>query len=102
LDATAARVLGSASRLTHLKTLNLAINNIGSEGVAALLGGGVAWLSTVENLDLSGNFGRSNVPLELEEKEAAQALIAAAPNLPSLTSLSFNFLSNNSSMKMEI
>jgi hypothetical protein len=54
--------------------------------MVALLGGGAAWLRTVEDLSLRGHvFGR-NVPQELVE-EYVHALIAAAPGLTSLTKL---------------
>jgi hypothetical protein len=87
LDARAARVLGSASRLSRLRLLCLRDNALGSEGGAALLNGGAAWLGTLERMELHGNFGHGMLPQELEEKEAARMLINAAPCLVSLTEL---------------
>jgi hypothetical protein len=85
LNVRAAHVLGSASRLSRLRKLDLTGNKFGSQGLAALLGG-AAWLDTVEELDLCGTFDDHNLP-PWEVKKAVQALIDAAPTLPSLTSL---------------
>jgi hypothetical protein len=74
LDIRAARVLGSTSQLSHLKKLSLGFNGFQSEGVAALLGGGAAWLGTVESLDLRAIFW--GVPWrELEQEGGGGACI---------------------------
>jgi hypothetical protein len=73
-----AQALGSTSRLTRLKKLNLSRTRLGYEAVSILLGGGAAWLDTLEVLDLANN-------VSADDDKLAQVMIRAAPRLPSLT-----------------
>jgi hypothetical protein len=95
MDIRVATELGNTSLLTRLRSLGLAGNNMGGQGVAALLGGGAAWLGTVDDLDLSGtflgvDFLRRRLEKE-EEQELAQMLARAAPQLTALTKLGLTY-----------
>ena len=55
--------------------------------MAALLGGGAAWLGTVEHLVLLGTFDLCKGSPQGLVKSVVETLTDAAPSLPSLTSL---------------
>ena len=75
----AARILGSATRLSRLRVLSTTWND--STCVEAFLGGSASWLDTVEELQLEKPLGRRGT------EGCVSALIRAAPRLRSLKGL---------------